>query len=131
MKNPEIGLLICNSGSSNSGTLTGMACIELLKELGGDDIGILSLPALANQVPRQTLIAKRMKHILIIDGCSNSCAKNIAEKSGLPCTHYLNLEDDLRIQKSGPFSTLAYSSEDVAKVKEAIKEMVILMKQLV
>jgi hypothetical protein len=34
MKNPEIGILICNSGSSNSGTLTGMACIELLRELG-------------------------------------------------------------------------------------------------
>jgi len=128
MKTPEIGLLICNSGSSNSGTLTGMACIELLKELGGDAIGILSLPALVNQVPRQVFIVKRMKHILVIDGCSNSCAKNIAEKSGLVCTHYLNIENDLGIRKSGPFSTLEYSSEDVTKVKKAVKKMVILIK---
>ena len=128
MKTPEIGLLICNSGSSNSGTLTGMACIELLKELEGDAIGILSLPALVNQVPRQVFIVKRMKHILVIDGCSNSCAKNIAEKSGLVCTHYLNIENDLGIRKSGPFSTLEYSSEDVTKVKKAVKKMVILIK---
>jgi len=128
MKTPEIGLLICNSGSSNSGTLTGIACIELLKELGGDAIGILSLPALVNQVPRQVFITKKIKHLLIIDGCSNFCAKNIAEKSGLPYKHYLNLENDLGIRKSGPFSTLEYSSEDVTKVKEAVKKMVILMK---
>lgn len=124
MKTPEIGLLICNSGSSNSGTLTGIASIGLIKEFGGDIVGILSLPALANQIPRQVFLAKNLKHLLIIDGCSNSCAKKIAEKSGLSYDIYFNLENDLGIQKSGPFSTLEYSSEDVNNVKEAIKKKI-------
>lgn len=124
MKTPEIGLLICNSGSSNSGTLTGIASIGLIKELGSDIVGILSLPALANQIPRQVFLAKNLKHLLIIDGCSNSCAKKIAEKSGLSYDNYFNLENDLGIQKSGPFSTLEYSSEDVNNVKEAIKKKI-------
>ena len=36
MNIPKIGLLVCNSGSSNSGTLTGVAGMEVVKELGGD-----------------------------------------------------------------------------------------------
>ena len=51
MKAPKIGLLICNSGSSNSGTLTGIAAMEVIKELSSDLIGICSLPALANEIP--------------------------------------------------------------------------------
>ena len=122
MNAPKIGLLICNSGSSNSGTLTGIAAMEVIKEFGGDLVGICSLPALANQIPRQLSITKNLKHLVVIDGCSNSCAKKVAEKLDLAYDKYINLEDDLRMQKAGPFTTLQYSDEDVNKVKEAIKK---------
>jgi uncharacterized metal-binding protein len=81
MKIPKIGLLVYNSGSSNSGTLTGIAAMEVVKELGSDLVGICSLPALANEIPRQVLTVKKLEHLIVIDGCSNSCARNLANKS--------------------------------------------------
>ena len=121
MNIPKIGLLICNSGSSNSGTLTGIASMEVVKELGGDRVGICSLPALVHEIPRQVATVKDLKHLMVIDGCRNACAKKVAEKLSLSKEVYLNLEDDLKIGKSGPFSTFQYSVEDVRKVKEAIR----------
>jgi uncharacterized metal-binding protein len=121
MKLPQIGLLICNSGSSNSGALTGAAALELIKELGGDRVGICSLPALVHEIPRQVATARNLKHLIVIDGCRNACAKKVAEKLSLFAGRYLNLEDDLKIGKLGPFSTFQYSVEDVQKVKEAIR----------
>jgi len=124
MKIPKIGLLTCNSGSSNSGTLTGIAAMEVLKELSGDLVGICSLPALANEIPRQVLTVKDLKHLIIVDGCRNSCAMKVAKKLSLSHDAYVNLENDLKIDKLGPFSTLQYSNEDVNKIKEAIKAIV-------
>jgi uncharacterized metal-binding protein len=124
MKMPKIGLLTCNSGSSNSGTLTGIAAMEVLKELSGDLVGICSLPALANEIPRQVLTVKDLKHLIIVDGCRNSCAMKVAKKLSLSHDAYVNLENDLKIDKLGPFSTLQYSDEDMNKVKEAIKEKI-------
>jgi uncharacterized metal-binding protein len=124
MKVPKIGLLICNSGSSNTETLTGIAATEVIKEVGVDLAGICSLPALANEIPRQMLTVKNLEHLIVVDGCSNSCAKNVAKKLSLTYDAYVNLEDDLRIKKLGPFSTLLYSAEDVNQVSEAIKERI-------
>jgi len=124
MKVPKIGLLICNSGSSNSGTLTGIAAMEVIREFSSDLVGICSLPALANEIPRQILTVKNLEHLIVIDGCSNSCAKNVAEKLSLSYDAYMNLEDDLKIKKLGPFSTLQYSDEDANRVMEATKERV-------
>ena len=121
MKVPKIGLLTCNSGSSNSGALTGIAAMEVLKEFGGDLVGICSLPALANEIPRQVLTVRDLEHLIIVDGCRNSCAMKVADKLSLSHDAYVNLEDDLKIGKFGPFSTFQYSGEDVNKVKEAIR----------
>ncbi|MEM4721116.1 MAG: putative zinc-binding protein [Candidatus Methanomethylicaceae archaeon] len=121
MKITKIGLLTCSSGSSNSGTLTGIAAIGVLKELGGDVVGICSLPALANEIPRQVLTVKDLKHLIIVDGCRNSCAMKVAGKLSLSQEAYINLGNDLKIEKLGPFSTLQYSDEDVRKVTQAIK----------
>ena len=43
LKIPKIGIVICNSGASNTGTLTGLAAFDVVKK----NIGICSLPALA------------------------------------------------------------------------------------
>jgi len=119
---PRIGLLTCNSGASNTGSLTGKAAIEIIKEF--DDVGILSLPSLANNVPRQVMVAKNIQHIVVVDGCRNCCAKKVLEKLGLKYDAYLNIEKDLGIKKIGPFSTLEYSQDEVEKVKNAIKKLI-------
>ena len=121
MKIPKIGLLACNSGGSNSGILTGIASVEVIKELGSDLVGICSLPALANEIPRQVLTVKDLPHLIIVDGCRNSCAMKVASKLSLSHDAYVNLKNDLKIEKLGPFSTLQYSDEDVRKVKEVIR----------
>jgi uncharacterized metal-binding protein len=119
---PKIGLLICNSAASNTGTLTGMAAVELIKE--DAEVGIFSLPALANEVPRQVALIEKVPDIIIVDGCQQGCAKRIAEKMGISCTVYLNIAEDLHIQKAGPFTTLQYSDTDLTIVKDAIKKMI-------
>jgi len=124
MKVPKIGLLVCNSGSSNSGLISGKASIEVVEELGEDLVGICSLPALANEIPRQLHLVKNLRHRIVIDGCHNACARNIVEKLAIPYDAYINLEDDLKMEKLGPFSTLRYSDYDVKRAKEAIKTQV-------
>jgi len=119
---PGIGLLVCNSGASNTGSLTGAAALEIIRE--SDNVGIFSLPPLANGVPRQVAIAKEVQHIVVVDGCKNSCARKVLEKLNLKYDAYLNIEKDTGIRKIGPFSTLQYSQDEVDKVKNEIKKLI-------
>jgi uncharacterized metal-binding protein len=119
-KIPEIGILLCFSGASNSGWLTGLAAINVLKECEGDIVGICSLPSLVNRIERQLAITKRLKHLVVVDGCQNSCSKKIADGLGLKYNAYINLETSLGIKKLGPFTTLKYSEEDLDKATKAI-----------
>jgi len=120
MSEPKIGLVVCNSGASNTGYLTGLAALEVIRRLGSEKVGICSLPALANNIPRQTMLVKKIEHLIVIDGCRNECSRKILNTLGIKCDEYLNLEYDLGIKKLGPFSTMNYSAEDVEKVSSAI-----------
>jgi uncharacterized metal-binding protein len=120
MSTPKIGLVACNSGASNTGHLTGLAALEVVKKFGSEKVGICSLPALANNIPRQTILVKKIQHLIVIDGCRNECARKILNTLGIKYEKYLNLEYDLQIKKLGPFTTLEYSEEDVEKVSSAI-----------
>jgi len=44
--------------------LTGAAALELIKELGGDRVGICSLPALVHEIPRQVATVRNLKHLI-------------------------------------------------------------------
>ena len=120
MSEPKIGLVVCNSGASNTGHLTGLAALEVVKRLGSEKVGICSLPALVNNIPRQTMLVKKIEHLIVIDGCRNECSRKILNTLGIKCDKYLNLEYNLGIKKLGPFSTMNYSEEDVEKVSSAI-----------
>ena len=124
MSIPKIGLIACNSGASNTGHLAGLAALEVVKKFGSEKVGICSLPALANNIPRQTILVKKIQHLIVIDGCRNECARKILNTLGIKYEKYLNLEYDLQINKLGPFTTLEYSEEDVEKVSSAIIKMV-------
>lgn len=65
MKLPKIGLLVCNSGSSNAGVLTGIAAMQVLQEFGSDRVDIYSLPALANEIPRQVMTVNNLEHLIV------------------------------------------------------------------
>ncbi|MBO3798182.1 MAG: putative zinc-binding protein [Thermoproteota archaeon] len=109
METPEIGLVVCNSGASNTGQLTGLAALEVVRKLGSDRVGICSLPALANKIPRQVMLAKKIGCLIVVDGCRNECSRKILDALGIKYDKYLNLEYDLGIKKLGPFTTMNYS----------------------
>jgi len=117
---PKIGLLVCGSNASNTGGITAQAALETIKER--EEAGILSLPALANAVERQIALAKKVSHVMVVDGCKNACARKIAENMGIEYDAYVNLEYDLKIKKKGPFTTTQYTSEDVIKAKNEIQD---------
>ncbi len=122
MKLPRMGLVVCNSGGSNAGHLTGLAAIRVIGEFG-DRVGVCSLPALANNVPRQAALTKGIKHLIVVDGCHNRCASKILSQLGISYGSYINLED-LGIRKLGPFTTLEYSEEELEKVYQALASKV-------
>jgi uncharacterized metal-binding protein len=124
LETPEIGLVVCNSGASNTGLLTGLAALEVVRKLGSDKIGICSLPALANKIPRQVMLVKKIKRLIVVDGCRNECSRKILDALGIKYDEYLNLENDLGIGKLGPFTTMNYSKEDVEKISLAIMKRI-------
>lgn len=119
---PKIGLLVCGSNASNTGGVTAQAALQTIKER--EDVGILSLPALVNAAERQISLAKNVSHVVVVDGCKNSCAKKIAENMGIEYDAYVNLEYDLKMKKKGPFTTAQYASEDVMKAKNEIQNVI-------
>lgn len=118
---PEIGLLVCGSNASNTGVITAMAALKIAEK--HKDVGILSLPSIANKVARQMLVAKKMSHIIVIDGCHQECAKKIADAVQIKYDAYLNLEHDLGIKKAGPFTTFDHSASAVEMVINAVEEI--------
>ena len=118
---PKIGLLVCGSNASNTGAITAMAALEIAKKY--KNVGILSLPSLVNRVARQTWIARKIKHIIVMDGCHQECARKVANALPIKYDAYINLEHDLGIKKLGPFTTFDYSDEDVEKVINAIENI--------
>ncbi|HEK86088.1 MAG TPA: hypothetical protein ENO29_07020 [Candidatus Aminicenantes bacterium] len=117
---PRIGLFACFSGGSNTGSLTGLAALEVIRRLGNEEAGICSLPALLNQVPRQSDLVRKIAKIVVIDGCHQSCAKQLLANAGIKPQAYLNLETDLGLMKKGPFSSLDFNDEQIKQVAEAI-----------
>ena len=125
MNTPRTGLVVCNSGASNTGHLTGLAAFEVVKRLGSEKVGICSLPALANKVPTQIALVKKIEHLIVVDGCHNECSKRILNVLEIRYDKYLNLDYDLGIRKMGPFSTMNYSQEDVERVSSAMERKIL------
>jgi len=117
---PQVGLFACFSGGSNTGSLTGLAALEVVRRLGGERVGICSLPALLNQVPRQSALVKKIGKIVVIDGCHNACARQLLAGVGIEPDVYLNLEEHLGIAKSGPFTSLEFTEQQVQAVADAL-----------
>jgi len=119
---PEVGLVVCNSWSSNTGSLTGEAALRVIKKM--DDVVFFSLPAMATEVARQLYLAREVLHLVVVDGCKNRCALRIIEGLGIKYDAYLNVEFDMGIEKLGPFTTFQYSTNDVRRVASALKGII-------
>ncbi|MGB9749628.1 MAG: putative zinc-binding protein [Caldisericia bacterium] len=122
-KEVKIGIVSCASNASNTGRLTSLISIELLKALG-EIAGICSLPAIATNVPRQTHLVKSIPKLVVIDGCHQECTKNILIRVGIEPSIYINLEYDFGFKKEGPFTTFNYKESDVKGLTSKILEKI-------
>jgi uncharacterized metal-binding protein len=121
---PKVGIFACFSGGSNTGSLTGMAALEVVRRLGGDVAGVCSLPAVLSEVPRQSALVKKMGKIIVMDGCHNGCARRLLAGVGIEPAIYLNLEEDLGIVKRGPFTSLEFTAPEVQAVADALVKVI-------
>jgi len=118
---PKVGLFACFSGGSNTGSLTGMAALEVVRRLGSDAVGVCSLPAILSDVPRQSALVRRIGKFIVVDGCPLNCARKIVEAAGFTPDRIINLVEDCGLKKGPP---LEYSDEDLQLAVRAISEAV-------
>lgn len=110
----EVMILAC-SGGSNVGQLSNQAAVELTREGFGK---MFCLAGIGGELSGFVQSARDVPRMVAIDGCSVGCAKASLEKAGVPLKSYLVLTD-LGIEKN---KDLSLKPEDIAKVKEAVKD---------
>lgn len=103
------------SGASNVGELSNAASVKLTKEGFGNKVCTASL---AIKTPSIMQKVEDAGEIVVIDGCPVSCAKRIADNSGVKVDQYVIITE-LGINKIGDMDIL---DEDLEKTVSAVKE---------
>ncbi|MGC8878258.1 MAG: putative zinc-binding protein [Anaerolineae bacterium] len=116
---PETALFVCFGGMSNVGTLTGLAGLEVMKQLGRQKACIFCLGGLPTKAPTVLKATEGAQHIITVDGCSINCARKLVEAAGFTPDRSLTLVTDCGIPKKSLFD---FTEEDVQKVVRAILE---------
>ncbi len=117
---PRHALFCCFGCMSSVGTLTAIAMLDAYKKLDQEKYGLFCTSAIAAGVPKHRKSTESARSIIVIDGCYNHCAQKILEAAGIEIDEYLNLLQDLKIPKIGPFKPFAYSEEDKERAIQAI-----------
>ena len=118
---PENALFVCFGGMSNVGTLTGLAALEAVKQMGPDKAGIFCLGVLPTEAPLVLKKTHAARRIITVDGCPLNCARKIVEGAGFTPDQVINLVEDCGIKKGPP---LAYGDEEMQAALAAIRQAV-------
>ena len=117
----KTALFVCFGGMSNVGVLTGLAGLEVMRQVGRENACIFclgGLPTRAESVLEKTAGARR---IVTVDGCHMNCARQIVEQAGFSPRHSLTLADDCGIAKK---SSLDYTEADLHTAVQAILQII-------
>ena len=114
---PETALFVCFGGMSNTGMLTGLAGLEVMKQVGRDKACIFCLGGLPTQAPTVLKATESARRIITVDGCAINCARKIVEAAGYVPDRSITLVTDCKIPKK---SSLDFTDEDVQTVVQAI-----------
>lgn len=120
---PENAIFCCFGCMSSAGTLTGVAALEAYKRLDKENTGLFCTSAIAAGIPKHRKTTEKAKTIIVIDGCQNRCATKILEKDGITIHKTLNLVQDLKIPKVGPFKPFDFKQKDMDKTVEEIIQL--------
>lgn len=118
---PENALFVCFGCLSNVGTLTGLAGLEVVRQVGPQKAGIFCLGGLATEAKMVLDKARAAQRIITVDGCPLNCARKIVERAGFTPDRIINLVQDCGLQKGPP---LQYGDEDLQVAIKAIREAV-------
>ncbi len=114
---PETALFVCFGGMSNVGVLTGLAGLEVMKQLGRQKACVFCLGGLPTQSPSVLEKTEQARRIVTVDGCALNCSRKIVEAAGYTPDASLNLVTDCGIPKK---SSLDYSDQDLQTAVQAI-----------
>ena len=119
---PGNAIFCCFGCMSSVGTLTGVAVLEAYRKLDKEKNGLFCTSAIAAGVPKHRKTTDKARTIIAIDGCYNKCTAKILEKDGIEINKSLNLLQDLKIPKIGPFKPFDYKQDDLDRaVAEIIR----------
>ncbi len=120
-QDPKTALFVCFGGMSNVGTLTGLAGLEVMKQVGRENACIFCLGGLPTQAESVLEKTHNARRIVTVDGCAVNCAKKIVEQAGYTPDASLTLVDDCGITKK---SSLDYTEADLQNVTQAILQVI-------
>ncbi len=116
-KGPQNALFVCFGCLSNVGTLTGLAGLEVVRQMGPEKVSIFCLGGLATEVPSVLEKTHAAERIITVDGCPMNCALKIVERAGFTPDRVINLVKDCGLKKGPP---LDYKDEDVQTAESVI-----------
>ena len=118
---PKNALFVCFGCLSNVGALTGLAGLEVVKEVGLQQANIFCLGGLATESKMVLDKTRAAERIITVDGCPLNCARKIVERAGFTPDRIINLVQDCGLQKGPP---LQYGDEELQVAIKAIREAV-------
>lgn len=114
-------MFVCFGCLSNVGMLTGLAGLEVVKQVGPDKALIFCLGALATEEKIVLDKTRAARRIIVVDGCPLNCASKIVERAGFTPDRIINLVEDCGLKKGPP---LEYDDEELQVAVEAILQAV-------
>ena len=116
-QSPDTALFVCFGGMSNVGTLTGLAGLEVMKQVGRDKACIFCLGGLPTQAPTVLKATESARRIITVDGCTVNCARKIVENAGFTPDRSITLVNDCQIAKKSSFD---FTDGDLQTAVQAI-----------
>ena len=130
----ENTIFSCFGGASNTGIVSGLACLEAVKELGLEKVAIGCLGGLPTKVKPVLGKTKASKKVITVDGCPFECSRKIVEQAGFKPTKSIVLTRDIGMKKKafsedvgqGIKGVMEYvSDDDVKRAKELIVKSIL------
>ena len=124
----------CFGGASNTGIVSGLACLEAVTELGLGKAAIMCLGGLPTNVKPVFGKTRAAKKIITVDGCPFECSRKIVEQAGFKPTKNIVLTRDIGMKKKGLSEDIGgdikgvmdyISDDDMKRAKELIVKTIL------
>lgn len=119
MKTHENTIFSCFAGLSNTGITSALACLEVVKELGLEQVAIGCLPSVPLKAKPVIGKTKAARKLVTVDGCPFECARKTVEGAGFKITQSIVLARDIGMKKKALHEDIG---QDIKGVMEYISD---------